>query len=81
MRTQFTAAVAIALATGLSGTAAFAKHAPNVDPANATITPDTRICVIKPPITGSMLEVKECKTAAQWQKDGIDPAKLVAKKN
>jgi hypothetical protein len=77
MRTTF---IAIALVASLSGTAALAKQAP-VDANGQSISPTTRICVVHPAITGSIIQSKQCKTAAEWQKAGVDPVKLVAKKD
>jgi len=72
--------VAVAtVVTGLAGTALEAREAPK--PVAATsIQPTTRICVVQPPVTGSYLNTKTCKTAAEWQKEGVDPVKLVEKK-
>jgi hypothetical protein len=69
-----------ALALALSGTVANAKEPPKPPRQAEAIQPSTRICVVQPPIVGSLLPTKECKTAADWQKEGVDPAKLVAGK-
>jgi len=78
MRTFALAATAIVVA-GLTGTALQAKEAPK--PVATNIQPTTRICVVQPPVTGSYLTTRTCKTAAEWQKDGVDPVKLVEKKS
>jgi hypothetical protein len=79
MSAKFIATATIAIAAALTGVAANAKEAPQ--PTANDIQPTTRICVVQPAITGSILPTKVCKTAADWQKDGVDPVKLVAGKN
>lgn len=65
------------VATVLTASAGYAREAPK--PA-ADIAPDRRVCIVQPPITGSRLPTKLCKTVADWRKDGIDPSKLIAGK-
>lgn len=72
--------VAAAILVGVT-TAANAKEMKGNEPVSVTVPPSTRICVKQPAITGSMLSKTTCKTAEQWQKEGVNPADLIAGKN
>ncbi len=75
---------AATLALGLSsGAVANAKEVSKdkvMAEAAPQIQPNVRICVKQLPTTGSIATTTTCRTAAQWQKEGVNPSDLLAKK-
>jgi hypothetical protein len=71
------ALVGLTLSGTISAAAAHEAAQPKPRPA-ANVNDKTRICVREPAMTGSILPTRTCKTAAEWQADGVDIAKLAA---
>lgn len=56
-----------------SPAAATDTPAPAPTPKAVSGSYNPRVCVVSPPITGSRLSRRECKTLDQWRADGVDP--------
>lgn len=73
--------LAAALAAPLFAVAVPAFAAPLTTAASPTVpqeqaTDTKRYCVVTPAATGSFLNRKECRTRAEWMKQGVDPLAL-----
>ena len=80
-KVSFARGAAIIAAAGLAAVAALpayaepkpADPAPTAAAAPAQAKP-TRYCVVESAFTGTRMPRKTCKTRAQWQSEGYDPA-------
>jgi hypothetical protein len=64
-----------AIAEGTSGTAASPAGNSNV-PAKPARADTTKYCVEVEASTGSLLKMTQCKTRAEWAKEGVDVDQL-----